>query len=75
MPSNIVYTLKDSIFEVTDGTTQLPSFWTAGTTKYTFQLVSDMASAVSTYPNCMINEVWNAWICADPAQTAVPQVA
>jgi hypothetical protein len=27
-PSNVVYTFKDAVFEVTDGTTALPSFWT-----------------------------------------------
>jgi len=73
MPSNMVYTVKDAVFEVTDGVTPLPSFWTAGvTTKYTFQMVSDFATASGSYPNCSKNEIWNAWLCADPAQTAVP---
>jgi len=36
-PSNMVWTFKDSVFEVTDGTTPLPTFWKAGTTtKYDF---------------------------------------
>lgn len=75
MPSNLVYTFKDNLFEVNDGATALPTFWTNGsTTKYSFQIVSDFATAVSSYPNCSKNEVWNAWFCADPAQTAVPQI-
>jgi hypothetical protein len=75
MPSNMVYTFKDAVFSVTDGITALPPFWTAGTTtKYSYQLVSDFTTAVSSYPNCNINEIWNAWICADPAQTALPLV-
>jgi hypothetical protein len=73
-PSNIVYTFKDSVFEVNNGSTALPSFWTASTTKYDFQVVSDMETAVATYPNCAKNELWNAWFCADPAQTEPAQV-
>ena len=74
-PSNLVYTFTDSVFEVPDATTALPSFWTAGsTTKYNFQLVSDFETAAKSYPNCSKNEIWNAWICADTKQTAVPQI-
>ena len=29
---------------------------------------------MATYPNCAKNEAWNAWLCADPAQTLPPQV-
>lgn len=75
MPSNIVYNYKNAVFQVTDNLTALPPFWTAGTTtSYSFQLVSDFASAVGTYPNCSMQTTWNAWICADPAQTSVPAV-
>jgi hypothetical protein len=35
-PSNVIYNFKDAVFEVTDGTTALPTFWTAGTTKQSF---------------------------------------
>ena len=31
-PSNAVYTFKSAVFEVPDGLTTLPTFWTAGTT-------------------------------------------
>lgn len=41
---------------------------------YDFQLVSDFQTAVSSYPNCQINTIWNAWFCADPYQVDVPQV-
>lgn len=34
-PSNVVYTFKDAIFQITDGVTQLPLFY-AGMSKYTF---------------------------------------
>jgi hypothetical protein len=68
MPSNMVYTFKNIVFEVNDGTTDLPTFWTAGTTtSYSFQIVSDFTSAANTYPNCNIVAKWNAWMCADPA--------
>ena len=74
-PSNIVYTFSNAVFSVTDSTTALPPFWTVGTTSsYSFQIVSNFASAVGTYPNCSKITTWNAWICADPTQTAVPQV-
>ena len=33
-----------------------------------------MFSAVSTYPNSKINNAWNAWLYANPAQIAVPQI-
>jgi hypothetical protein len=35
-PSNVVYNFKDAVFEVTDGTTALPSFWTSSTVKQSF---------------------------------------
>lgn len=73
-PSNAVYTFKDAVFSSNDGVTALPTFWTASTTKYSFQLVSDFTQAASTYANCKTNDKWNAWLCADPAQTAVPQI-
>ena len=73
-PSNIVWTVTDAVFEVPDASTTLPTFWTNTTTKYSFQIVSDMFNAVSTYPNCKINNAWNAWLCADPAQIALPQI-
>jgi len=36
--------------------------------------VSDFTTAVSSYPNCQLNTVWNAWFCADPYQVLVPQI-
>lgn len=74
-PSNAVYSFNHCAFAVTDGVTQLPSFWTAGrTTEYNFQIVSDFPTAASSYPNCSKNEIWNAWFCADPAQVAPPHI-
>lgn len=70
-PSNVVYSFYDSMFGVNDGTTQLPVF---GGNKHTFQIVSDFATAVSTYPNCDKVATWNAWSCYDPNQVLVPQV-
>ena len=71
-PSNLVYTFKDSVFEVPDATTALPTFWGPATTKYNFQVVSDFETAAISYPDCTKNEIWNAWICADPNQVADP---
>jgi len=73
-PHNVVMNFNDAVFEVPDATTALPSFWTTETTKYDFQAVADFPAAASSYPNCTKNGTWNAWICADAAQTAVNQV-
>ena len=72
-PSNVVYNFQNTVFEVPDGVTTLPTFWKAGTTtSYNFQIVSNFATAASTYPNCSLNTYWNGWFCADPTQTAAP---
>lgn len=66
-PSNVVFNFKDTVFEVPDGVTALPTWWTTGvTTKYSFQIVSNFASAAAFYPNGTFNAAWNAWIVADP---------
>jgi hypothetical protein len=73
-PHNVVMNFNDAVFEVPDKTTALPSFWTSETTKYDFQVVADFPAAASSYTNCSKNGTWNAWFCADPKQTAVPQI-
>jgi len=70
-PSNVVYTFYNSLFGRNDGVTILPPW---GSLSQTFQVVSDFATAVSTYPNCVKVATWNGWSCSDPAQVKVPQV-
>ena len=73
-PHNVVMNFNDAVFEVPDKTTALPSFWTSETTKYDFQVVADFPAAASAYTNCSKMATANAWFCADPKQTAVPQI-
>lgn len=73
-PSNAVFNFYDSVWAVNDGVTALPDFWTAGTTKYSFQVLGKITSAGETYPNCKFSMQMNAYFCADPAQTKPPQI-
>jgi hypothetical protein len=53
------------VFEVTDGVTPLPSYWTAGTTFYDFQLIGKVLAAGESYSNCTLNEAMNGYFCAN----------
>jgi hypothetical protein len=49
--------------------TPLPSFWTAGTTSYDFQVVGKVSTAGDTYQDCSFNSEMNAYLCAPTDQS------
>jgi hypothetical protein len=64
--SNVVINFYDAVFEVNDGVTPLPSFWTADTTtSYDFQLIGKVLAAGGSYSNCTLNLAMNGYLCAN----------
>ena len=66
-PHQSIFNFYDAVFEATDGTTALPSFWQAGTTKKTFQIVANNKEAAVSFPNSRFVPIWNAWFREEPA--------
>jgi hypothetical protein len=72
--SNVVINFYDTVFEVSDGVTPLPTYWTAGTTSYDFQIIGKVTAAGESYTDCSFNPAMNAYFCADPDQELPPQI-